>query len=144
METIYGESPEIQANDTYSSGGGISLFSAGDGDETLTGGSGNDGSTETSARYYWSITRSGVEPDYTYSGGITGSDPFGFGFNESSSPFYQSSYKDVWEVASTGAGTLDAFFQPWNESADEHTKWVFQGLVIQNCPKGCYVSRPGA
>ena len=141
METLYGESPEIQTNDTYSNSGGIALFSAGDGDETLTGGSGNDGSTTTSARYFWSITRSGEAPDYTYSGGITGSDAFGFGFSMDSSPFYNSDYPTVWAAASSGS--LDSFFQPWNKTAGEYTKWEFQGEVLRSCPKGCYQSYQG-
>ena len=142
METIYGESPEKQTNDTYSNSGGIALFSAGDGDETITGGSGNEGSTTTSSRYYWSITRSGEAPDYIYSGGITGSDTFGFGFSLDYSPFYGKGYEEVWNVASTER-TLDVFFRPWNETVDEHTKWLFQGTVISQCPEACYNSYQG-
>ena len=141
MNTIYGESPEIQVDDTYANGG-IALYSAGDGDQTITGGSDNQGSTETSSRFYWTITRSGVDPDYTYSGGITGSDTFGFGFNESSSPFYNSSYEAVWAMAST-AGSLDGFFQPWNATTSEGIKHDFIGLVLDSCPAGCYRSYHG-
>ena len=42
MDTIYGESPELQTNDSYASRG-IALYSIGEGDQTITGGSGNQG-----------------------------------------------------------------------------------------------------
>ena len=90
---MYGESLEIQTGDSYGSNGGIALFSTGD--ETITGGSDNEGSSVTSSRFYWSITRSGEEPNYTYSGGITGSDTFNFGFKEPTSPFYGFDYSAV-------------------------------------------------
>lgn len=138
MDTIYGESPEIQVEDLYANGG-IALYSAGDGDETITGGSGNQGSSATSSRFYWSITRSGVAPNYTYSGGLTGSESFGFGFNESLSPFYGYSYADVWATASS-VGTLDSYFQTWNATASELDKNNFINMVLNNCPEGCYRS----
>lgn len=138
METLYGESLEIQTGDSYGSNGGIALFSTGD--ETITGGSDNEGSSVTSSRFYWSITRSGEEPNYTYSGGITGSDTFNFGFKEPTSPFYGFDYSAVWQAASTPPGTLDSFFQPWNSTASELTKHDFIGLVLNRCPEGCYRS----
>lgn len=143
MDTIYGESPELQTNDSYANSG-IALYSTGEGDQTITGGSGNQGGVPTSSVFYWSITRSGVAPDYSYSGGITGSDTFGFGFNESSSPFYNKTYADVWNAASTGTGTLDSFFRPWNETMSELVKHEFIGLVLNNCPEGCYRSYHGS
>lgn len=140
METLYGESPEIQIDDGYGTNGGIALYSAGDGSsETITGGSGNDGSSTTSSRYYWSITRTGIEPTYTYSGGITGESFF---FGENSSPFVNMDYQTIWNIVSAPPGNLDGIFDAWNERG-EKVKHEFLGIVLYNCPEGCYSSYTG-
>lgn len=116
METLYGESPEIQMDDGYGRSGGIALYSAGDGDgETITGGSGNQGSFPTSARIYWTITRIPTGDDqYSYEGGITGVSWF---FDDSNSPFYPEEYDteaEIWAIASANNGNLDIIFEEWN------------------------------
>lgn len=72
METIYGESAEIQVNDGYSNGGGIALYSADD-SGTISGGSNDEGSVQTSARIYWTITRTEGPEGFQYTGGDYGS-----------------------------------------------------------------------
>ena len=118
METLYGESPEIQMDDGYGRSGGIALYSAGDGDgETITGGSGNEGSNPSSSRIYWTITRipDASQPGgYRYEGGITGN---GWFFNVEESPFAVAPYKDnpavIWNVAATN-NSLNIIFDAWN------------------------------
>ena len=138
METLYGESPEIQIDDGYGTNGGIALYSAGDGDgETITGGSGGgEGSYPTSSRYYWSITRIGTEGAYTYTGGMSGNS---FYTDRPFSPFYNVPLSDIWEEASTPPGNLDKYFAPWNANS-EADKLNFQAVVVHECPKGCYRS----
>lgn len=139
METIYGESSEIQTNDTYSSGGGISLFSAGDDGETIVGGSGDQGSNPTSARIYWEMTRTpNGSGGYTYSGGISNVSWY---TEVPTSPFAVPPYNDpakLWEIAS-GTGSLNEVFDAWNEDqgdAGTEKRAHFLYFISQNA-KGC-------
>lgn len=113
METIYGESPEIQIDNSYASNGGIAMFSVGDdGNTTMTGGSGDKpGETETSARIRWSIT---VNANNEYvTGGITGSNDWMKG--TLNSPF--AGWEDqALANAALNDGTLNEVFDPWNSS----------------------------
>lgn len=123
METLYGESPEIQMDDGYGRSGGIALYSAGDeGGDTITGGSGDSGSYPTSSRIFWTITRVGDPSQtggYSYSGGISGVSWFE---KEPTSPFNDTRYdepNEIWAIASTSEN-LNVIFDEWNaDSSDE-------------------------
>ena len=112
METIYGESAEIQVNDGYSNGGGIALYSADD-SGTISGGSNDEGSVQTSARIYWTITRTEGPEGFQYTGGITGVSWF---TEIPQSPFAVSPYNDpatIWDIASRD-NNLNEVFNAWN------------------------------
>lgn len=141
METLYGESLEIQMDDGYDANNGIAVYSAGDGNgETITGGSGNQGSFPTSARIYWTITRipSG-DGQYSYEGGITGKSWF---FNDPNSPFYPEDYNteaEIWAIASAYNGNLDIIFAEWNSDktqAGEIKRSSFMATISINA-YGC-------
>ncbi len=141
METISGMSPDLMLDsEGYSNSGGISLFSAGESGDTITGGSGNDGSYETSSRIYWTITRiSNGDGSYDYIGGITEA---GWFFNDPNSPFYPEPYnsaQEIWNIASRD-GNLNMVFQEWNAdtTADGNLKRVnFLHKIGQEAPN-CY------
>ena len=74
MDTLYGESPEIQIESSYTRNGGIAVFSANNGD-TQTGGSiqNPDGSYFEGYQVLWTITRTNNgDGTYSYTGGVTG------------------------------------------------------------------------
>lgn len=115
METINGMSPDLMLDsEGYNNSGGISLFSVNENGDTITGGSGNDGSYETSARIYWTITRiDNGSGGHTYEGGITGVSWF---FDDPNSPFYPEPYNSkekIWDIASA-YNNLNIVFQEWN------------------------------
>ena len=120
METINGMSPDLMLDsEGYNNSGGISLFSVNENGDTITGGSGNDGSHLTSARIYWTITRvdNGSE-GYRYEGGITGVSWF---FKNPNSPFYPADYdseEEIWNIASR-YGNLNIVFQEWNSDKSQ-------------------------
>lgn len=116
METIYGESQEIQIEDGYSENGGIALFSTGD--DTITGGSGNDGSYPTSTRIRWTVTRTpdGSEDGYSYVGGITESNSWYTG--DSNSPFYGVDEEEIGRRAFAD-GNLNYYFDLWNADSSQ-------------------------
>lgn len=120
MERIYGESSEI----LYSESGGIALYAAGD-DETIIGGSGNQGTQETWSRIYWVITRvDNGDGIYTYPigpdmGGITGVSWF---FDDPNSPFYPDEYNtpgEIWNIATNNGNSLDVIFAAWNSDTSQ-------------------------
>lgn len=115
METINGMSPDLMLDsEGYNNSGGISLFSVNENGDTITGGSGNDGSHLTSARIYWTITRiDNGSGGHTYEGGITGENWF---FDDTDSPFHPEPYNSeekIWNIASRD-GNLNIVFQEWN------------------------------
>lgn len=128
METIYGESAEIQVNDGYSNGGGIALYAADD--ETISGGSGTEGSYNSTFRILWTITR--VDGGSSYTGGITGIDWFA---GESLSPFYQVEEADIWDAAQDG--NLEEYYAPWNNKTSDDEKIQFLNYLM-NHANGCY------
>ena len=95
METIYGESPEIQAYDGYATNGRIALFSAENGGETITS-SDQDGEHVVGGKILWTITNNG---NGNYSGGITNS---GWRFEdyEGFNPFSNYTESEIWGIAS--------------------------------------------
>lgn len=119
METIYGESTEIQIEENYSNGGGISLFSVSDEGDTITGGSGNDGSYPTSTRIRWTVTRysDDSEDGYGYIGGISGDN--GWYTNNENSPFF--GVEDEEDIArhAFNEGNLQDYFDKWNEDQSQ-------------------------
>lgn len=127
METIYGESAEIQVNDGYSNGGGIALYAADD--STISGGSGTEGSYNSSFRILWTITR---VDENTYTGGISGKDWF---TDEPLSPFYQAQVDDIWFAAQDG--NLEEYYGLWNSntSADDKIRFLDH---LMNYANGCY------
>ena len=141
METIYGESPEIYADDGYAANSGIALFSASSGsneDGTITGGSDdNDGSQPTSSRIYWTITRETL-PDGTvrYTGGITGVGWYNgkddTAYNEYS-PFVGYELEDIWNIASRD-NNLSAIFREWNNKFHFGDISTFIGQIYENNP----------
>lgn len=149
MNTIYGESPEIQVGDSYSRNGGISLFSAGDdeGGETITGGSGGSGSYPTSSRIYWSITRvpDSAQPDgYIYSGGITGVSCF---TDMPQSPFADPRFDEpskIWSIAETN-NNLNIIFDEWNSdtSPDGEEKRAYFMYYLSVHARGCSMTTTG-
>lgn len=115
METLYGESPEIQLDDSYARNGGVAMYSVGDGEGgTITGGSGdNPGESETSARIRWSIT---VDENGNYvTGGITGSNDWMR--DTDYSPFAGFDNQTLANYA-IGDGNLNEVFGPWNDTYD--------------------------
>lgn len=140
METLYGESPEIQMDDGYDANNGIAVYSAGDGDdETITGGSGDSGSYPTSSRIFWTITR--VEDpsqpgSYSYSGGISGVSWFK---DEQTSPFNDTRYdepNEIWAIASA-SGNLNVIFDEWNADSSnegERKRAYFMYYLSLNAP----------
>ena len=114
MNTIYGESPEIQFDDSYNQNGGVALFSANEDGDTVSGGSGNAGEYPTSTRIRWTVTRTPDDsPDgYSYVGGITGNN--GWYTDDLNSPFYGVEDEDIAEVAFRD-GNLNFYFNVWNE-----------------------------
>ena len=149
MDTIYGESPEIRADDSYGGNGGISVFSVRNGEDegTITGGSGDSGSYPTSSRIYWTITRV-VDPSqpggYRYSGGITDTSWF---TEISQSPFADPRYDDpseIWNIASRD-GNLNEVFDEWNsdktEDGEEKRAYFMYHLAVN--AKGCSTTLPG-
>lgn len=142
METIYGESAEIQVNDGYSNGGGIALYAADD--STISGGSGDEGSVQTSARIYWTITRTGEAGNYQYQGGITGISWF---TEVDESPFAVPPYDDpatIWEIASRD-NNLNEVFNAWNEDqSNEGTrKRAYFMFYLSTEAIGCSSSQVG-
>ena len=115
MATIYGESPEIQIDNSYWENGGIAVMSVGDGEGgTITGGSGdNEGEQETSARIKWSIT---VDADGNYlAGGITGAtDDDSWMRTDSNSPFIHFTDQELANMAISD-GNLGKVFIFWND-----------------------------
>ncbi len=94
MNTIYGESPEIQMNDGYAANGGISLFSTREAGETITS-SDQGGEQVFGGRILWEITDNG---DGTYSGGITGVDWCREQYTEDN-PFINYTNEQIWNIA---------------------------------------------
>lgn len=135
MSTIYGESPDIQIDDSYSVNGGIALFSAGGDDTTITGGSGdNPGEAQTSARIKWSIT---VNENGTYiSGGITGSNDWMRGTADS--PFTNYTDQQLADIAVRN-NNLNEVFVEWNASHDPGQVFTFMAAAYNahsNCVTG--------
>lgn len=149
MNTIQGESPEIQIDDSYSRNGGISLFSVenDEGGETITGGSGGSGSYPTSSRIYWTITRVSdpSQPGgYSYSGGITGVSWF---TEVSQSPFANSKYdepSEIWYIADT-YGNINMIFDEWNSdvSHEGETKRSYFMYFLSVNARGCSSTTTG-
>lgn len=118
MEQLYGESPEIHIEESYNTNGGIALFSTND-DDTITGGSGNEGEYPTSTRIRWEVTRTTDDsPDgYSYTGGISGNN--GWYTNDPNSPFYGiKDIEDICEHAFTYRN-LNFYFDAWNEDQSQ-------------------------
>lgn len=115
MNTIYGESPEIQVEDSYNQNGGVALFSANEDGDTVSGGSGNDGEYPTSTRIRWTVTRTADDsPDgYSYVGGITGNN--GWYTDDPNSPFYGVVDDEDIAEAAFRDGDLNFYFNAWNE-----------------------------
>lgn len=98
METLYGESPEIQMDDGYGRSGGIALYSAGDGGrETITS-SDQGGEEVVGGRVLWEITDLG---NGNYSGGITGENwmPEYICPSGAPNPFNQYTSAQIWDIA---------------------------------------------
>lgn len=146
METINGMSPDLMLDsEGYNNSGGISLFSVNENGDTITGGSGNDGSHLTSARIYWTITRiDNGSGGYTYEGGITGVSWF---FDDPNSPFYPEPYnskEEIWNIASA-YNNLNIVFQEWNSDksqAGEIKRSDFMSTIARNA-YGCSTTSAG-
>lgn len=114
METLYGESPEIQMDDGYDANNGIALFSANSdtGGETITSSSGDQGgSQEIPGKILWSITRYSEGTGYRYEGGFTGqgwADEY-FETRNETNPFTTAGWDALWTTAST-EHNLDIYF----------------------------------
>lgn len=93
METIYGESPEIYKEEGYESNGGIALFSARNGGETITS-SDQGGEQEVGGKILWTITKN---DDGSITGGITGID-WCPGYT-SDNPFLKMTKDEIWDIA---------------------------------------------
>lgn len=137
METIYGESPEMQTGETYSNNGGIALFAV-DGD-TVTGGSGDDegGAYPTSTRIRWTATRTpdtSVEGGYTYVGGITGE--HGWYTYDQHSPFCGYDEKKIYEHAFE-YGNLNYYFDLWNEDQSQEGQIKRATFALAAANLGC-------
>lgn len=113
MEQLYGESPEIHIEESYNTNGGIALFST-NSDDTVTGGSGNEGEYPTSTRIRWEVTRTadGSPDGYLYTGGISGNN--GWYTEDPNSPFYGIvDIEDICEYAFEHKN-LNYYFDAWN------------------------------
>ena len=113
MEQLYAESPEIHIEESYNTNGGIALFSTND-DNTLTGGSGNEGEYPTSTRIRWEITRTedGSPDGYSYTGGISGNN--GWYTKDPNSPFYGIEDTEVICKYAFAHKNLNFYFDAWN------------------------------
>ena len=124
MEQLYGESPEIRIEESYNTNGGIALFSTND-DDTITGGSGNEGEYPTSTRIRWEITRIlNEDGTYTYTGGVTGGanldDPWYV--DNMNSPFYNVDINDIGTVAFRDKN-LNYYFDLWNQDSSNQGQY---------------------
>lgn len=111
MSTIYGESPEIQMEDGYSSNGGVALYSAdNNGAGTITS-SNQDGGQPIGGRILWTITYNGGDStsEDSYTGGITAIDWICAGYL-GRNPFADMSKADIWNTARSN-GNLDTIFE---------------------------------
>lgn len=133
MSTIYGESPEIQPEDGYSSNGGVALYSARNGGGTITS-SDKGGEQVIGGRILWTITYNGGDPESanSYSGGIT-NQGWCTGYDEDN-PFIAAGWQRLWEVASRD-GDLDAIFSQLVRP------YHFADYVAQNQPS-CMSGNP--
>lgn len=138
MSTIYGESPDIQIDDSYSANGGIALFSAGGDDTTITGGSGdNPGEAQTSARIKWSIT---VDENNQYvTGGITGSDDWMR--DTLYSPFTDYDNQQLADYA-VNDNNLNTVFLAWNNQYNVGQVFTFMASAYNAYP-GCVTGFAG-
>lgn len=134
MDTLYGESPEIQIESSYTRNGGIAVFSANNGD-TQTGGSiyNPDGSYFEGYQVLWTITRTdNGDGTYSYTGGVTGQKWF---TDEVESPFYQADIADIGKEAFE-AGNLNTYFSEWLTRTNSDQKWTFLfAMAGQNCTR---------
>lgn len=134
MDTLYGESPEIQIESSYTRNGGIALFSANSGD-TTTGGSiyNPDGSYFDGYQVLWTITRTpNGDSGYDYSGGVTGQEWF---LDKQESPFYGALIDEIGQAAFT-AGNLNKYFSAWLTNTNSDQKWTFLfEMAGKNCTR---------
>ena len=131
MNTIYGESPEIQFDDSYSRNDGIAMYAI-DGD-TETGGSiyNPDGSYFDGYKVLWTITRtSNDDGTFSYSGGVTNQDWF---TDKVESPFYLADIQEIGAEAFR-VGNLNSYFLNWMTSTDHDQKWTF---LVNMAGKSC-------
>lgn len=134
MDTLHGESPEIQIESSYTRNGGIAVFSANNGD-TQTGGSiyNPDGSYFDGYQVLWTITRTeNADGTYSYTGGVTGQ---GWFTNDKESPFYLANIADIGAEA-FNVGNLNKYFSAWLTNTDSDEKWEFLFTMAgQNCTR---------
>ena len=110
MSTIYGESPEIQMEDGYSSNGGVALYLAdNNGAGTITS-SNQDGGQPIGGRILWTITYNGGDStsEDSYTGGITAID-WTCNTYDGYNPFANMTEAEIWNTART-YGDLDTIF----------------------------------
>lgn len=127
MNTVYGESPVIETEDSYIQSGRIRLNSASSG--TVDNASSEDGAFFNSWKILWTVTYDATTDGYT--GGITGA---GWYFNDANSPFYglQAEETEIFTQAYT-TQSLYSYFNAWNQSKDGEVKLAFINTVGEPC-----------
>ena len=136
MEQLYGESPDIYIEESYNTSGGIALFST-NSDDTVTGGSGNEGEYPTSTRIRWEVTRTADDsPDgYSYTGGISGNN--GWYTADLNSPFFGiEDIEDICEYAFEYRN-LNHYFDAWNADQSQAGQVKRAAFALTASNVGC-------
>lgn len=128
MSVLNGESESFSIENGYENAGGVAMYSVGNGGETVSGGSSEEGQYNSIFRIYWTITYDGGD---SYTGGITGVSWY---LDNALSPFYGVQVADIWNAALPDSN-LSEYFGPWNTKTTDGDKVEFLSVLTDGCYK---------